>query len=309
MIEIKKPSPRPKHFVVDARTLLTLGRDSIKDHLTAIIELVKNSYDADATLVEVHIESGTPSDSYIRIADNGTGMTEEDIDDRWLRIGYSAKQGATLTQLSRRRTGEKGIGRISADRLGSRLLLRTKTQSTPPVALSVDWDRFNKSGNTLQTVEIDFYPESEIELPIGHSGASKSGTELIIRNLRQNWPKAEVEALREELSTLTPPFGGVKDFSITLTTNLSHAFSGIVQSPFWERAELRLELELADDLITYSVSGQLLPSPKRDSLQWGQLIQRIVNNRAYSLSHLVAVLLELRFCFFLVSQIFSEVQA
>ena len=61
-----------KHFTIDARTILQLGRQSIKDNATAVLELVKNSYDADADVVEVEISA--QEGGYIRIADNGCGM-------------------------------------------------------------------------------------------------------------------------------------------------------------------------------------------------------------------------------------------
>ena len=80
-----------------------LGRDSIKDHTTALVELVKNSYDADATNVEVEIfcSCGQP---YIRISDNGDGMTGEDLDKYWLRIGYSMKRKSKYSSRRCRRT-------------------------------------------------------------------------------------------------------------------------------------------------------------------------------------------------------------
>lgn len=80
-----------KNFTVDARTIIHLGRESIKDHTTALIELVKNSYDADASVVEVEIYQKETLNK-IRIADNGIGMTECDIDNSWLRIGFSEKK-------------------------------------------------------------------------------------------------------------------------------------------------------------------------------------------------------------------------
>lgn len=106
-----------KSFTVDARTIIHLGRESIKDHTTALIELVKNSYDADANLVEIEIYQKETLDM-IRISDDGFGMTEKDIDKSWLRIGFSEKKINKITPHGRRKTGEKGIGRLSTDRLG-----------------------------------------------------------------------------------------------------------------------------------------------------------------------------------------------
>jgi len=107
-----------KYFQVDSRALLTLGRDSIRDHTTALIELVKNSYDADATEVLVEIRAASQNGQhYIRIVDDGCGMTEAEVDSHWLRIGNSPKRTRSHSGRGRRQTGEKGIGRISADRL------------------------------------------------------------------------------------------------------------------------------------------------------------------------------------------------
>jgi hypothetical protein len=115
----------PKHFSVDARAMLTWGRESIKDHTTAVLELVKNSYDAAATIVEVQIWTNLFAEGgpHIRIVDDGVGMSATDVENNWLRLGYSAKREDRFTARGRRRTGEKGVGRISADRLGCRLSL------------------------------------------------------------------------------------------------------------------------------------------------------------------------------------------
>ena len=124
--ELAKQDPTNQRFYIDAKTLIHLGRDSIKDHSTALLELVKNSYDADATKVDIEIFSETKD--MIRVADNGFGMTENELKNSWLRIGYSGKRTSTKSKLGRRKTGEKGIGRISTDRLGSQLELRTKSK-------------------------------------------------------------------------------------------------------------------------------------------------------------------------------------
>ncbi|WP_431287625.1 ATP-binding protein [Roseateles chitinivorans] len=97
-----------KKFVFDANAVLTLGRNSIKDHTTAVLELVKNAYDADADCVEVQVfyKNRAP---YIRIADNGQGMSEADLVSNWLRIGFSEKvSNKTTSNFNRRKTGEKG---------------------------------------------------------------------------------------------------------------------------------------------------------------------------------------------------------
>src|SRR5260370_26114849 len=121
-----------KHFTVDARAMLTWGRDSIKDHTTAVLELVKNSYDAGATIVEVSIlaASEKPEERRIRISDNGVGMTARNLEDNWLRIGFSEKLTHKKAKFERRNTAEKGDGRVSADRLRHHFAFKNTPERT-----------------------------------------------------------------------------------------------------------------------------------------------------------------------------------
>jgi len=95
-----------KYFKVDAKTVLTLGRNSIKDATTAVVELVKNAYDADADRVDLTImtEGGFGT---IVISDNGHGMSADDIESAWLRIGFSGKVTDTKSPHFARRKQEK----------------------------------------------------------------------------------------------------------------------------------------------------------------------------------------------------------
>lgn len=141
---------KEKVFKVDANALLTLGRNSIKDHTTAVVELIKNSYDADADTVLLEISARSERQGGIRIADNGHGMSEKDVEENWLRIGFSEKRAEkTTTTYLRRKTGEKGIGRLSADRLGSLLELKSKKVGCSATGLLVDWSKFEQPGQEV----------------------------------------------------------------------------------------------------------------------------------------------------------------
>jgi signal transduction histidine kinase len=209
------------YFTVDAQSVLTLGRDSIKDHTTALIELVKNSYDADATKVDIEVYTKAPQ-PFIKISDNGSGMTQNDIKTKWLRIGFSEKKENTVTIRGRRKTGEKGIGRISSDRLGSVLELRTKTEKVQkPIGLIINWEEFSKKGRTLDRVPLKSIENPELKIPTTlDNKVSASGTELIIYSLRNSWDQADIEKLERELSMFTSPFKQFPDFIITLRTDV-----------------------------------------------------------------------------------------
>jgi hypothetical protein len=261
-----------KRFTIDARTILTLGRDSIKDHTTALIELVKNSYDADATQVVIEISCNSP-EGFIRIADNGCGMDEGTVDNKWLRIGYSEKRTEKFSALLRRKTGEKGIGRISADRLGSILTLKTKATGKKVVSLLVKWDDFNVEGKDLSTIPIRILESSEIKIP---GKNSTSGTELIIRKLRQSWTRKDIENLCNELSILTPPFKTVKDFEIFLRTDVTSEFNGKIESPFYQTAEIELTADIAGKTVYYSIRSRSDSTRKkkpREKITWEHLLQ------------------------------------
>jgi signal transduction histidine kinase len=268
----------PKRFHVDARTILQLGRQSIKDHTTALLELVKNSYDADARLVDVVIEQSSEG-GCIRVADDGIGMTEQDVEAHWLRIGYSEKRHNKFSPRGRRKTGEKGVGRISADRLGARLFLKTETRYSPASGIAVDWDRFDVEGQEVSEIPIRTLRNVSVCVPsLDPHRSPKGGTELIIRKLRQAWTEEDIRSLHEELSALTPPFRAVEDFRIRLTTNVAPKYNGLIESQFSETAEIELGAVLRGDRVRYYIRDRIAPSssPATESgiISWPQITQR-----------------------------------
>ena len=235
--ELSKFDENFQNFIVDAKTIIHLGRDSIKDHTTALIELVKNSYDADAGVVDVEILCKNGND-LIRVADNGFGMTRDELINNWLRIGFSGKRKSKVSDLGRRKTGEKGIGRISTDRLGSQIELISKTKSDGLVGLKVDWDEFDVEGKDVFDINIEITKPHEINLPKSLTEDSETGTEIRISKLRQPWTDSNIESLYNELSALTPPFNHQLDFKINLINDVAPEFSQPVNSHYYETAEI-----------------------------------------------------------------------
>lgn len=268
-----------KNFTVDARTILQLGRDSIKSHTTALSELIKNSYDADANevVVEVMRNPNELDKSYIRIADDGFGMTEEIIDDNWLRIGFSNKKKTKVSARGRRKTGEKGIGRIAADRLGSILKLKTISLEGKPEGLIVDWNKFDVDNLALSDVDIEIMENPTPTLP----NNSIQGTEIIIENLRQDWTEANILQLKAELSTLVSPFQQKSDFTIDLRTNI---FKGEkrklkIDSSFLDAAEVTLEVEYdgQQDFLNYYIEDKKYDVSKLEQVKISQLLSELQN--------------------------------
>lgn len=204
------------NFKVSTGLKNILGRDLITSDNIAILELVKNSYDAHATKVDITFDADT-----LTIADNGKGMTLDDIQQKWLFVGYSAKRDGTEDKKSyrdgfkRNYAGAKGIGRMSCDRLARFVRLITKSkQSVHADMIHVDWDMFEKS----QSVEFDHVPvehaeiQDEIVFPLG----CKSGTMLTLSVLRSSWSKENILNLRKSLEKMINPFSGADDFCVEI---------------------------------------------------------------------------------------------
>lgn len=117
-------------FQTKSRAIELLGRKQIRDGITALIELIKNAYDADAEWCHV-IFNNEYVLPYIMISDSGSGMSENDILNKWLVIGTEAKKKRERVTPKKKRVlmGEKGIGRLAASILGQQLLLFTKSES------------------------------------------------------------------------------------------------------------------------------------------------------------------------------------
>ncbi len=201
-------------FRFHARALAALGRDLVTDDVVAIMELVKNAYDALATRVDVRIRSGDGigGDGYIEVVDDGHGMDYITVRDVWFTIGtpFRQKGSAPATgALSRVATGEKGLGRLSAARLGREIRLTTKTKGCTVCDFSLNWD------DLLQGEDVSGAEFEVTELPPAAFEKSH-GTRVRIGGLRSHWDEHKINDLRESLGRLISPFAEVKDFTLHL---------------------------------------------------------------------------------------------
>lgn len=197
-------------FRVSAELKNILGRDLITSPDIAILELVKNSYDAHATKVEI-----TFDDDYIAIADNGKGMSKDDLINKWLFVAYSAKSDGTedksyRSKFKRHYAGAKGIGRMSCDRLARKLTLTTRSaEENKTEVLHVDWSVFETNKQTeFDTVNIphetiDDLPKFPLDSP--------TGTILEFTGLHLPWSREDIKRLRKSLEKMINPFSGTDD--------------------------------------------------------------------------------------------------
>ena len=213
--EIEKLEVTQIPFTVSARTARLIGQENFANAEGAIIELVKNSYDADASVCIIIVD---PASNTIRILDNGDGMTDSTIRTHWMTIGTDDKKINFKTK-SRVKTGAKGIGRFALDRLGKSSVMVTKTLESESLVWDVDWNQFDSKGAvisdikaTLQIGNSDFYGEiieiqnfSGLKTPIIDHWKEESGTLISIDDLKDTWDEKAIQSLYSNLEILLPP--------------------------------------------------------------------------------------------------------
>lgn len=212
----------------DISTFRLIGRELITDRITALFELVKNSYDANALQVDVSFDNVGPNKegSMITIKDDGIGMSFEDIRDKWMVIGTSNKRKSPLSPepFQRKCVGEKGIGRFAVDKLGDRLSIITKQKGDSNwLKVNINWELYaNDNGNTQQWF-------TDIESPYEYIPAAnpdEHGTELRITQVREPWDSGSIKHAIIQISKLVSPF-----------TSLSYPFSVYVSAPEYQIKE------------------------------------------------------------------------
>lgn len=203
------------HFKVSSGLKDIIGKDLITNELVAIFELVKNGYDADATEINLIINS---YENYIIIQDNGKGMNRNDIENKWLFVAHSEKKDSDKVY-----AGSKGIGRFSCDRLGTKLKLISHKDDEVS-KLEIDWGEFEKDSLTkFEELDVTYTSLEAVE----NSFIQKSGTILNISNLRDTWDLDRVNKVIAALQRLVNPF--VDDGKIKINVKYISSSSGIAE--------------------------------------------------------------------------------
>ena len=217
------------HFKVSSGLKDIIGKDLITNELVAIFELVKNGYDADATEINLIINS---YENYIIIQDNGKGMNRNDIENKWLFVAHSEKKDSDKVY-----AGSKGIGRFSCDRLGTKLKLISHKDDEVS-KLEIDWGEFEKD-SLIKFEELDVtYTRLDV---VEDSFIQKSGTILNISNLRDTWDLNRVNKVVEALQRLVNPF--VDDGKIKINVKYISSSSGIAEFDEYIRNDIATVLD------------------------------------------------------------------
>lgn len=202
------------HFNVNAYTARLIGRENVSNLEGAILELVKNTYDADASKCILYYDKELDT---LYLMDNGYGMTEEVIQKHWMTIGNSSKHTNFVTSKGRIQTGAKGIGRFALDRVSDKCTMYTKNRKDKNlIEWTVNWEDFERAENLTDiTADINYLENAKLFSAIEiHNPDVKyllnkhfkdTGTIFKISKLREQWNHDLIENVRKSLGSLIPP--------------------------------------------------------------------------------------------------------
>ena len=232
------------------RHILTIGRDLIQDNYAAVVELVKNAYDADSPSVDIEFMASPDRNEYsIVISDHGHGMSRDDVVNNWMVPSTKDKLDKGKSPAGRIMQGSKGVGRYAASILGTDLLLETVTPDGEKTTVYLEWKNF-ESAKYLDDVEIPIKTERVFE---------PSGTRLTMKGdmqLLTEWDQRQFNKLRDELKKLKSPVSEVfsdDEFLVRVTVN---SFPGV------EDIEETVESYPLFDLFDYKISGSVKANGK-----------------------------------------------
>lgn len=212
-------------FDINPYVIRQLGAELVSDQVTALMELIKNSYDADANYVKIEINTtdrcdfpglyNTTHKGYIIVEDDGFGMNQETILKSWLIISYSNKRAINgikpKTPHGRTPLGDKGLGRLSTQRLANCCEIYTKEINSSPFHVGFKWSDFD-AVERLGEVEVNFQ-STEFD--------GKSGTKLYLLDLIDTdcWKGEGLERLKGALCQIIAPYEELKPFKVYLTVD------------------------------------------------------------------------------------------
>lgn len=261
-MQLRLPFP---HLRFSPSILKRLGEELNPNPDHGLIELVKNSYDADARHCAITLANTNDIGGRIVITDDGDGMTREQIEEQWLVLGQSAKSQDTITRLGRTPVGNKGLGRLAALRMGRKVSLISRPDVEPGVeyAIEIDWDDFEN----VSVVE-------EVELKIHSRRRGKNvgnGTEITLSGLRCRLTRMDVKRLARGLLLLANPFdSNPLGFYPELLAPEFKDLEKLVQQRYFQDAEFHLSAEVNDRGEAHATvrdwKGQVLFDAKQSDL-------------------------------------------
>ncbi len=254
-------------FKPNARIILQLGDQLIRSESIAILELIKNSYDACAKKVTIRVRNmDNPSLGEIVIEDDGFGMDLKTVRDVWLHPGTTHKKDIINNKTykspcDRLPIGEKGIGRFGVHKLGKEIELISKSENSKEVHLKIEWKDFDND-ELLEKIPVNLKDRTP-EIFIG----DKTGTKLIIKDLRSKWTRGTVRDLYRAIVSLNSPFETLSSFKVDFKTDKSEWLNGLLKfTDVEEQALFKAEATIEGntlDLDYYFIPWTTMPALRK----------------------------------------------
>lgn len=213
------------HFDITPHIVKQLGEQLVPDEVTALLELIKNSYDADASYVSIEINTASEyskeklfypnKKGYIVVDDDGFGMDEQTVMKSWLLISYSNKRSKggskEKTPAGRTPLGEKGLGRLSTQRLADICEIFTNELNKDGTHIAFNWKDFEQE-EALSDVKINYesFPRKK-----------RKGTTLVLSNLNNTevWQGKNLEKFKGQILQVISPYKENRPFEVYLKIN------------------------------------------------------------------------------------------
>ena len=236
-------------FKISARLMLHLGEALISDELVALMELIKNSYDADANHSIIKIDTIATNEygkGYIEVKDDGFGMNISTVENSFLKLAtdYKIKTSKISPLFKRLSLGNKGIGRLALQRLGNVVEVTTKHKNDDAIQFTIDWTKFDDPEKEITdiNIEVSYKPKLNGEFK------SNQGTIIKVYGVKNInfWEEKQTTQKfeKEMLSIINPYSDDDSKFSIYLELN-GEIFSS-------EKYDVEYLEKFADTIVDFS---------------------------------------------------------
>lgn len=249
-------------FDSDGKLFKHIGRNQIDSETIALIEIVKNSYDADATEVLITFDNAAKLNGEIIVTDNGHGMTHNQFEEFWMCPGTAHKEREHISPVyGRTMLGRKGMGRFGTDKIGSKVVVKSKTKNENfAFAATIDADEFEKPNAKFQNTPIllNFLHKSEIKFV---EKDFEFGTQIRMKKLRRTWSVKMISEVREELCKMITPDERSSNFNIIFDVKGDSTLSGKLQNSIKDgySHELLVDVDKKNDY-TIIINGKKVRS-------------------------------------------------
>lgn len=248
-------------FTASARTAMLIGTENFSNPEGAIIELVKNTYDADSPCCYILFDGNDGQITEIYIIDYGSGMDISTIQDCWMQIGTDDKQRNVETGNGRIKSGAKGIGRFALNRLGCMATMLTRKDGQDAFIWNVNWNDFDAPGKKINEVmaDLDVVELEEIQRCLSRLAIRFNvflpefslGTILKISNLADIWEEDAIKHLFSSLQDLVPPFN-IPAFQLYLYVSGSNDY-GKIEAKQYEDFDYKVSAKYENSVLKVDV--------------------------------------------------------